>query len=140
MSVQSAIYTRLSGEVRITNLVGTRIYPNVAPLSAVKPYITFFIISEEHEHHMGGASGLAHPTVQFDIWADSNQDAEAIAEQIRDVCDGYRGTVDSVNIRRMHLESRQTGITAPLDGSDAAVHRVTVDYSMSVLESIPALG
>ena len=83
MTIESALYSYLSNKASITALVSTRIYPQVGPDSADYPFITYNVISESHDHAMQGATGLANPSMQVDVWAETIADRVDVSEALR---------------------------------------------------------
>lgn len=85
MGVESTLYTRLSGFTGLTNLVGTRIYPNIAPQGAQKPYIVFRRVTTQRHSAFGQDTGDVRGRFQFDIFADKTDytGAKNVSEQVR---------------------------------------------------------
>ncbi|MCP4230782.1 MAG: DUF3168 domain-containing protein, partial [bacterium] len=110
MGIETALYSYLSTKTVITDEVSTRIYATVAPSSVTYPFITFEIISEDPDHHMGGAAGLTNVLVQVDAWAFLVAERQAIGEAIRNAMDGFTGDLGTENlrIRNCFLRNRTT--------------------------------
>ena len=70
MPVEAEIYTRLSGYSALTDLVGTRIFPNQLPQNTTLPAITYHRVSGQRFSAMSGDSGVVKARFQFDIWGD----------------------------------------------------------------------
>ena len=77
MSVESDIFDSLKG------LVGNRCFPDMAPISTVKPYITYVQIGGESisyvddtmpDHKMG--------RFQINVWADTRASASSVMLQV----------------------------------------------------------
>lgn len=137
MTIEAAVYSRLSAVAGVTALVGTRIYPVQAPQTATKPYIVFRVVNESHEHHMAGAAGLAAPRVQLDIYATTSLAAAQAGEAVRLALQGWRGVAGGVQVRNSHLENRLTFADSQSDGTDVPSFRVTMDFLMTHAESVP---
>lgn len=137
MTVEAFISARLEADSGVGALCGDRIYPALAPRSAVLPFVTYAVVSEPHLHHMGGASGLAMPRVQIDCWSATSLGAAALGEAVRASIQGFRGTVGGVVIRKCHLATRLTSVEGPTDASDVPVYRVTMDYEIAHATSVP---
>jgi hypothetical protein len=63
--------------------LGTRVYPNFAPVSTQRPYVTWQQIGGPLISPLGGeASGLRLPEIQVNVWADTSKEAKRIAHAI----------------------------------------------------------
>lgn len=137
MSVESGLYSYLTAQSAVTSLVSTRIYPLAAPQDAAMPFVVYQRISDRHEHHMGGASGVATATIQLDAYASTYLSAKAIAEALRGELQGYRGTMGSYAVRRCHLDGTQDDYEPSETAGDKGTWRVSSDYQIAYHESIP---
>lgn len=77
MTVESDLYTLLKG------LVGDRVYPDVAPLSTPRPYITYQQIGGQVLSYVGPeVPSEKNGSFQINVWADSRLAAAALALQV----------------------------------------------------------
>lgn len=144
---EMAIVQRLLVDTTVSTLVSTRIYPNVAPQKTAADaldYIVYSVASEDHEHHMKGASGLVFTRVQLDIVAATYLRAKAIANAVRLTLDGYRGPItvgdDQVFVQHCFLILVVDNFDPPVDASQRGRHRVIQDYRVGYEEQIPAFA
>jgi hypothetical protein len=141
--IADALYTILSGFAGLTALVSTRIYPRRAPQEVTAPYVIFQRISTIRDHSHSGPSGLANPRYQFDAYAATPEEADAISDQIRLALDGYTGTVTSGESPALFPDVWIQGIFAE-DERDitfddkAELHRTSSDFFIFHRESVPA--
>lgn len=96
MTIEASIYTVLKG------LVSNRVYPDIAPDGAAKPYITYQQVG-------GSAVNFVDATVpskknsrfQINVWGDSRSAVKAVAVQAEDalrVAAGLQTTVLSAAV------------------------------------------
>ena len=88
MSVESDLYTLLSGNAGITALVSTRIYPDVLPEECAYPAIAF---SRARTEPLVGVSGQvfgADVDVSVGCWAETRTAADAVADAVETACAG----------------------------------------------------
>ena len=137
MSVDDAIYSRLSGNSAVRAIVDDRIYPDRTPQDTALPKIVFTTISQGRAPNTSGASGVTNPRIQIDCWADSNAGAFALADAVRLALDGYRGTVASVVIRSCFLDSERKAIVEPRDGGEQRIYGRSLDFNIWHLETVP---
>ena len=141
MSIEKALYDYLSTKAGVVAQVSTRVYPDIAPESAVYPFITVTITNETHDHHMQGGSGLANPTIQLDVWAETLPTRVAAAEAVRLSLDGFRGAMgtDSLSIRSCFLVNKSNFQEQDAEGRGNPVYRSSMDFSIWHVETVPTL-
>ena len=77
MTVEADIFTALKG------LVGNRCYPDIAPITTAKPYITYTQIGGEAiSYHDDIVPNLKNGRFQVNVWADTRASASSIILQI----------------------------------------------------------
>lgn len=91
MSWQSDLYDALIADGTVSGLVGTRVFPDVAPGNATVPYIVYQHISETGETPFSGGRGVTFPLVQISCWDDGKAGAVALASAVS-------GAVEGVNL------------------------------------------
>lgn len=82
MSIEEDLYAYMSTYAGLTELVGTRIYPLVAPQNVQKPYCTYQKISTGRQYSHSGYSGLQRPRMQVSCYAETYSQAKAVAAQV----------------------------------------------------------
>lgn len=140
--MKAAFRQHLLDDASISASVGTRIYPDeYVPQSAVLPYLTFGISSRPHESSLSGASGLARARVQLDVWSDLSTETESIADDVRMLIDGYRGTLGSggntIVVRNVFLDDEESSSEARTDGTGVALYRHRMDWILWHTETVP---
>lgn len=77
MSIEGDLYATLRG------LCGNRVYPDMAPASATKPYATYTQIGGEAIQHIAGTvPSIKNGRFQFNVWGDSRLQCSALMLQI----------------------------------------------------------
>ena len=105
MSIETALYTQLSGYAGLTDLVSTRIYPLILPQDCSLPAVTYFRVSGPRIHAMGSDTGNAMPRFQISCWASTYSSVKAVATQVRAALSRLQDTVDSVVIEDIFIEN-----------------------------------
>jgi hypothetical protein len=134
MSIKSAIYSTLAGSSAISAIVGTKIYPSVAPSSAVAPYIVYTVGSNLSIRTMQGASTLGQYRVQVSIFSFDSKTNTTLASALSSLLNTKRinGTGFSfTSFEDNSIESDQF----PEDASEQFVFQYNVDYSVFYQES-----
>lgn len=141
MTIETALFSYLTGKSEITSIVSTRVYATVAPSSPTYPYITFQMVSNNPEHHMSGNSPITIVRIQLDAWARTVATQQAISEAVRNALDGYRGQMgaEALDVRRAFLDNRNTFEEPDKHGKNLPVHRASLDFSIWHVEAVPTL-
>ena len=132
------IYTYMQSKSAITDIVGTRIFPNRMREGVSLPAIVLTTISNTHERHLGGGAGEAVATLQIDCWADTEAEVGTLANVLRDEFDTFEGLIGSMRVGECLLVNERDGYQTAVDGSDRGSFRVSQDYRIWYSETIPA--
>jgi hypothetical protein len=138
--IKAALYTYLSGKSGITAVFGTppRIYAGTAPKSATFPYATYSLISNNHRHHMRGASGITAALVQFDVFDNDSVNNTAGFEALRLALDGsLLATWGAVTVRGVFNRGERQTFISPVDDSEVGVYATSCDYEIWYNEDVP---
>ena len=81
--IEQTIYSELVAATGLNALIGTRVYPLVAPEGATMPAIVIQRISGGQISSLGGFSGLERPRFQFSCYGDTYGAAKNAARQLR---------------------------------------------------------
>ncbi len=122
-SLHRALYAYLSLHAPLTALVGTRVYPSIAPSSAAFPYVTVQRLAVGSIYHFGGASATHDTLVQADCWALQALEAQHLAQVVRQSLDGFTGLWDGLEIDGVFVESEVDDAEPAEDGSQRTYYR-----------------
>lgn len=132
MTVQALLHMRLSTFAGLTALVGTRVYPNIAPQNAARPYVAYRLVSDIRPPAMGRDSGVARARFQFDAFADEPAGgydaADAIRVQIAAALKRWRDAGPPV--------VQDTFLVSQIDlyEDDIRMHNASADYELNYRE------
>lgn len=126
MTIKAAIYSRLSNYTNLTDLVGLRIYPGIAPQNTATPYVTIQKISDEPVPAMSADTGLERPRFQIDSWSDQPLEAENVDVQVRAALQRYSGTLAGTTIQVSFLEN-----SVDLYDQETELHHVATDFEIN---------
>jgi hypothetical protein len=96
MSVRSALRTILTGNSSVTALVGTRIYPTIAPEGNLWPIIVYIQTDNRPSNHKSGASTLDFISVELDFVSPKLTDIATLAETVRGVLEAHAGSATGI--------------------------------------------
>lgn len=120
VTVIETIRTELAAAPGVTDLVGTRMYPNLMPQGVALPAIVYSVISDTPENTFTGTSAdrLNSTRVQIDCYAVKYLDAHAVAEAVDLVVS---------NLSRHDLTGAREG-KRDLYDDESQLHRVSLDF------------
>lgn len=144
VSPEVHLIARLNASASVSALLDSRIEPSLSSEQTTLPRVVYTRISADHQHHMGGGSGLVFYRIQFDVFAASQASLDAVCEAIRNRLDGFRGNITTLAETRwfgfVKLESERDDPENPIDGSDQPeAFRRSLDFFVSCEEPVPAL-
>ena len=106
-------------------------YAGKAPQDADTPFIVYRAITRDGWDSLDGPSGMAQKSIQVDSYAIGSDDAKQLAGQVRQLLNGYGGTVSSVRIDSCRLLS-ETDLSE-LE-TDPKLERVSQDFLFTFQE------
>lgn len=129
-SPEAVLRSALVGNTAVTAMVGTRIYPVLAPATAPLPLVTWRRAGIQRSQTLAAPMGVPQVSVEYQIYAGTYEAARDIADAMRLVLDGYRGVVDNTTVRQTSLEN-EVDEFVQLQGSDLpAVYQITQTYDV----------
>lgn len=127
---EAVLRSALVTATAVTSIVGTRIYPILAPASASLPFVTWRRAGITREQTLSAPMGVPRVSVEYSVYASSYEQARDAADAMRGVLDGYGGTVDNTQVRQTSLENEQDDFVQ-LAGADLPpVYQVTQTYDI----------
>jgi hypothetical protein len=142
-TINSALLAILSDPAKgVYTLVGNRINAHNAPTRYANPKIVFVNVTGRPINHIKGSSGYDHSVLQIECWGDTLPQAEAVANAVRNLIDGYptdgsEHTFDNVAISSIVRISNTDDFTIPTDGTQQGKFRIARDYRISHRVSVP---
>lgn len=135
MSFKTDLYSYITSLSIVSNNCGTRVYPNFAPSSAVKPYIVFETVNHDSIHHLDDVSALNNKLMSFDVYSDTALEADSIAEGLRQALDGYKGLMNgNTNIRNTLLKNYSDTEELINNGTEKPIYYITLGFRFWFLE------
>lgn len=92
MSIETDLYSTLSGAAGVTALVSTRIYANLVPENATNPCIDYALIAGTRLHTLIGQNDMERKLIQISCHGNTHASAKAVAEAVLAALqgDGYQ--------------------------------------------------
>lgn len=110
MALKEAIFDRAKAVAGLTALIGSgdncRLYYGEAEGKPTAPYAVYFQVGDENHHLSGADAGIVSARIQFNAYADTQDGAYAVGEQIVAAFSRYGGTHAGVVIQHGFVENR----------------------------------
>lgn len=136
MSLESDLHSFLETDGTIAAQLSGRVYAQIAPPGAARPYAVFEMVAGSPEYHAGGEAGLSTAEADIDIFADTYAECISSKEAIRQRISGKRGTMGSTSIRSiMVTEDRDLDQIVEFGAAVTAFARrlgITITYNQTV--------
>lgn len=95
MRIEQALYDHLRLDAAVAALVGTRIYPDLAPQEPEPPLLVYQRISTPRDYSQSGETGLVNPRFQITCVAKTTTQLRNLADAVRFRLNGFKGTMSS---------------------------------------------
>lgn len=133
--IQEAVRSLLVAEVKVSQLVGNRIYgpgpSGLLPQNAAMPAVSISRLpGAAQPMHLKGR-GIRPVRLQIDSWAATGDEAWKLARAVDGRLVGFAGLVDDCEINVI----TQAGGPGDFPEPDLGLHRVTADYFVSTAEA-----
>jgi hypothetical protein len=103
MNIGKAIYGILSGTTAVSDIVGTKIFPEIAEQETAVPFVVYQVQSVQPEDTHDGPSKLDEVRVEVLCYDDAYNGAADLASAVRGALDRVRGTYNGVNVESVQF-------------------------------------
>lgn len=134
-SPEAAVRNRLVTTAGVSALIGSRVYPVIAPATAALPFVTWRRIAVTRTQALSGPIGLPTVSLSLDIFAETYESARDIADECRKSLDGWGGTFDNTEVANVSLDNESDGFAQLAGGDLPPVYTVQQIYGILWQES-----
>lgn len=110
----------------LVDLIGSKLYPSVAPEGVKAPYVCYYEVSSVAWHDLP----VAYPRFQFSVFAGKYLDAKNIAVELRNILQRYKGQMGDTRVIQGVWEGSRE-----LYEPDTKLHHIATDFKMIYRES-----
>jgi hypothetical protein len=103
--IEEVLFYILTNDSTVSGIISTNVYPNDAPQSTSLPFIVYDQIGGERGYTMSGADGLVDSLWQISCYESTPEYAKTLSTAVRNALSAYSGTVGSVIVKLMLLDS-----------------------------------
>jgi len=130
MKIGLAIYDVLTNDTDVSNLVSTRIFPNVAKQGTAFPFLVYQTTSVEPTNTKDGVSPMDTNSFEVLCFADNYSTAVDLAQKVRIALDRKKGTYPAttgIKIQSIKFNSVDEEFEIEGDGRGIYVQTLTFD-------------
>jgi hypothetical protein len=102
MLVEEALYSLLTADAEVSAIVGTRVFPGVAPQDVAAPYVLYRKTGRDRRFLPCGTDGTMVTSFQIDCYAATYLQSVQLAQAVTDRLEPYRGATGSPAITLVH--------------------------------------
>ena len=129
-SPEAVLRSALVASASVSELVGSRIYPILAPQTAALPFIVWRRSGISREHTLAGPMGVSTVSVEMQLLAATYEQARELADRCRLVLDGYGATLNNTEVKHVSLEQESDDFVQLAGGDLPPVYQVTQTYNL----------
>lgn len=129
-SPEAAVRNRLVTTAAVTALVGSRVYPVIAPADADLPFVTWRRTSIQRQHSLSGPVGVPMVMLTVDAFATTYEAVRDLADTVRVSLDGWGGTFQNTVVSNVSLENESDGFVQLAGGDVPPVYTVQMTFGI----------
>jgi hypothetical protein len=134
-SPEAVLRTALVNNATVAGLIGTRVYPVIAPASAALPFVTWRRVGIRRQQTLSAPSGMPITTVEYSIYGTTYEQARQVADAMRAVLDGYGGTSNNTEVKQTSLEQESDDFVTLAGAELPPAYQITQQYDTFWIES-----
>lgn len=135
MTIEEGLVTYLGQSAGVPDLIGTRLRPNRLKQSDVLPAVTYTVISKVTDYGLDSSSGLPVKRLQLDVWASTYVSAQTVADKLRFLLDGYRGSMGDVVVQCSRVEDVRDDYVPDPQQDDKGTYLISLDIALACEET-----
>jgi hypothetical protein len=129
-SPESVARSALVADAAVAAVIGTRVFPVLAPATAALPFATYRRSGVIRAHTLSGPMGVPTVNMTLDIYAETYEAVRDLADKCRKVLDGYGGTMNNVEVKNVSLQNEADGFVQLAGGDLPPVYSVSQTYAI----------
>ena len=133
---EAFLFQRLTSQTNVSSLIGSRVFPLIAPQGTPLPLVVYQRTSVERPQSLAGNVGNPVVTLQLTTYGTSYTNVKQIARFVRFAVDGWTGTTAGVTIQRTTLVSEADGVDLPADDQMLPYYSVQQSFEFRINEAL----
>jgi glutamate formiminotransferase len=135
LDLRAALHARLSGDVTLASIVGTRVFNGDPAKAPAVPYVVIGEAEEDPNNRMGGRVGR-EVMVPIHMWSKTTTDAQrdSLADRVDELLDNQASalTVTGWDVESLDMESMQYLIDSPVGGQWTPTRHTIARYRVNL--------
>jgi hypothetical protein len=131
--VGEGLFTKLTGDTDISNLVGTRVYPSIAPQNATTPFIIYNETAQTFNNAMRVDPNISEPRYQVSSYSTSYSGSRTLSKFVKDNLRDFSGAMgpssEPITVQRIFMEFEMDMTHRDLETFEVMYH-VIQDYKI----------
>lgn len=132
---EAFLYARLTSQTSVSSLIGSRVFPVIAPTGTQLPLVIYSRTNVERPQSLSGNVGNPVVTLQLTTYGTSYTSVKSIARAVRLAVDGWTGTTAGVTIQRTTLAGEADGADMPQDDQMLPYYTVEQTFEFRINEA-----
>lgn len=132
---EAFLFQRLTSQTAVSSLIGSRVYPLIAPMGTPLPLVVYQRTAVERPQSLAGNVGNPVVTLQLTTYGTSYTSVKAIARAVRLAVDNWTGTTAGVTIQRTTLVTEADGVDMPADDQMLPYYNVAQTFEFRINEA-----
>lgn len=129
-SPEAAIRSALVANAGVSAIIGSKVFPVLAPASADLPFVTWRRISVQRQQGLSGPIGMPSVLLSVDLFAETYEAVRELADAVRLCLDGWGGTTNNVRVANVSLTNEADGFVTLAGGDLPPVYTVQMTFSI----------
>lgn len=129
-SPEAAIRNRMVTTPAVSDIVGTRVFPVIAPAEAALPFITWRRTAISRQQSLSGPVGTPMVMLTVDLFATTYEGVRELADAVRVCLDGWGGTFQNTVVANTSLENESDGFVQLAGGDVPPVYTVQMTFGI----------
>jgi hypothetical protein len=129
-SPEAVARSALVADTAVAALLGSRVFPVLAPASAAQPFATYRRSGVLRQQTLSGPMGMPTVNMALDLYAETYEAVRDLADKCRKVLDGYGATLNNVEVKHVSLQNEADGFVQLAGGELPPVYSVSQTYAI----------
>jgi Protein of unknown function (DUF3168) len=135
LDFRRALVASLLGSADLAAIVGTQVWPMRVPEDKKPPALLYQVLRLPRQHTLDGPVGLAEASVRLAVGSRAFADTVSAAAVLRDLYDGFQGTLSGVEVEEAELEDEQDLYDPPIDAGDRGTFWTLLTFTFRFTEA-----
>lgn len=129
-SPEAVLRSALVANSAVSALIGTKVYPVIAPASATLPFATWRRVAVRRQQTLAAPMGMPVTSIEYSIFGSTYEQARDVADAMRAVLDGYGGSANNTEVKQTSLEQESDDFVTLAGAELPPAYQITQQYDV----------